>query len=174
MQLNEAFRYSLLHRRIIHTTLLFHRAFPVTNRSWLSCIHNNLWNGSWIVINSSFQSLVIHKITCIHLNAFNIPCPLHIWYITIINIINIYRHDIFLRSNVHMVWGLLPLPIHGICHKQTLTWMSRTYTLDMTNLVGPLQEIAKFAHQLLLWTCCLIPFFIGLLVTFISISNIFS
>ena len=52
--------------------------------------------------------------------------------------------------------------------------MGRTYTLDMTNLVGPWQEIAKFAHQLLLWTCCLIPFFIGLLVTFISINNIFS
>ena len=51
--------------------------------------------------------------------------------------------------------------------------MGRTYTLDMTNLVGPLQEIAKFAHQLLLWTHCLIPFFIGLLVTFLSISNIF-
>ena len=52
--------------------------------------------------------------------------------------------------------------------------MGHTYTLDMTNLVGPLQEIAAFAHQLLLWTCCLIPFFIGLLVTFVSISNIFS
>ena len=51
--------------------------------------------------------------------------------------------------------------------------MGRTYTLDMTNLVGPLQEIAEFAHQLLLWTCCLIPFSRGLLVTFISISNIF-
>ena len=51
--------------------------------------------------------------------------------------------------------------------------MGSTYTLDMTNLVGPLQEIAGFAHQLLLWTCCLIPFFIGLLVTSISISNIF-
>ena len=50
--------------------------------------------------------------------------------------------------------------------------MGRTYTLDMTNLVGPLQEIAEFVHQLLLWTCCIIPFFIGLLVTFISISNI--
>ena len=51
--------------------------------------------------------------------------------------------------------------------------MGRTYTLDMTNLVGPLQEIAKFAHQLLLWTCCLIPFSMGLLVTYVSISNIF-
>ena len=27
--------------------------------------------------------------------------------------------------------------------------MGPTYTLDMTNLVGPLQEIAEFAHQLL-------------------------
>ena len=51
--------------------------------------------------------------------------------------------------------------------------MGRTYTLEMTNLVGPLQEIAKFAHQLLLWTCRLIPFFIGLMITFLSISNIF-
>ena len=51
--------------------------------------------------------------------------------------------------------------------------MGPTYTLDMTNLVGPLQEIAEFVHQLLLWTCCLIPFFIGLLVTPISINNIF-
>ena len=51
--------------------------------------------------------------------------------------------------------------------------MGSTYTLEMTNLVGPLQEIVEFAHQLLLWTCCLIPFFIGLSVTFISIGNIF-
>ena len=52
--------------------------------------------------------------------------------------------------------------------------MGHTYTLDMTNLVGPLQEIAKFAHQLLSWTACLIPFSRGLLVAFINISNIFS
>ena len=64
-----------------------------------------------------------------------------------------------------MVWGLLPVPIHGICHKQTLTCMGLTYTLDMTTLVGPLQEIAEFAHQLLLWTCWLIPFSRGLLDT---------
>ena len=51
--------------------------------------------------------------------------------------------------------------------------MGRTYTLDMTNLVGPLQEFAGFAHQLLSWTCCFIPFSKGLLVTFISFSNIF-
>ena len=51
--------------------------------------------------------------------------------------------------------------------------MGHTHTLDMTNLVGPLQEIAELAHQLLSWTCCLIPFFIGLLVTFLSINNIF-
>ena len=77
MQLNEMFRYSLLHKRIIGTTLLFHREFLEANWSWLSffmhllsCIHNSLWNGSWIVINSSFQPLVIHNITCTHLNAF--------------------------------------------------------------------------------------------------------
>ena len=51
--------------------------------------------------------------------------------------------------------------------------MGHAYTLDMTNLVGPLQEIAAFAHQLLLWTCCLIPFSIGLLITIVSISNTF-
>ena len=51
--------------------------------------------------------------------------------------------------------------------------MGSTYTLGMTNLVGPLQEIAAFAHQILLWTCCLILFFIGLLVTSVSISTIF-
>ena len=51
--------------------------------------------------------------------------------------------------------------------------MGLTYTLVMTNLVGPLQEIAECAHQLLLWTCCLIPFSKGLLVTIVSISNIF-
>ena len=72
--------------------------------------------------------------------------------------INIYRHDTFLYSNIHMVWGLLPLPFHGIHHNQTLTLMGDTYTLGMTNLVGPLQEIAEFAHQLLSWTCCFIPF----------------
>ena len=50
--------------------------------------------------------------------------------------------------------------------------MGPTYTLSMTTWVGPLQDIAASAHQLLPWTCCLNPFFIGLLVTFISISNI--
>ena len=43
--------------------------------------------------------------------------------------------------------------------------MGPTYTLDMTNLVDTLQEIAEFAHQLLSWTCFPTPFFIGLLVT---------
>ena len=68
-----------------------------------------------------------------------------------------YRHDTFLHSHIHMAWGLLPVPIHGICHKQTLTCMGHTHTLTMTTLVGPLQEIVTFAHQLLSWTCCLIP-----------------
>ena len=84
-----------------------------------------------------------------------------------------YRHDTFLHSNIHMVWGRLPGPIHGICHKQTLTCMGHTYTLDMTTLVGPWQEITASAHQLLLWTRCLTPFFIGLPITFLSINNIF-
>ena len=44
-----------------------------------------------------------------------------------------------------------------IFHKQTLTCMGLTYALAMTTLVGLLQEIAEFAHQLLLWTRCLIP-----------------
>ena len=70
MQLNRMFRYSLLHRRIIHTTLLFNRAFLASNWSWLSCIHRNLQNSSRIIINSSFQSSVSLHITCIHLNAF--------------------------------------------------------------------------------------------------------
>ena len=48
---------------------------------------------------------------------------------------------------------------------QTLTCMGPTYTLAMTNLVSPLQEIEEFAHQLLLWTCCLTPLSRGLLVT---------
>ena len=39
----------------------------------------------------------------------------------------------------------------------TLTYMGCTYTIDMTNLVGPLQEIVTFSHQILLWTRCLIP-----------------
>ena len=51
--------------------------------------------------------------------------------------------------------------------------MGLTYTLDMTNWVGPLQELEEFAHQLLLWTFCLIPFSIGLLITIVSISNTF-
>jgi len=192
----------------------------------LSCIHNSSWNGSRIVINSSFQPLVIHNITCTHLNAFMqcithlhlylcnqshtpficirsmhdykihkifsmhihsmLPCidsgilciqhTMHGLTMTTSYRMHYYNqyHDTFLYSNIHMVWGLLPVPIHGICHKQTLTCMGRTYTLNMTNLVGPLQEIAEFAHQLLSWTCCLIPFFIGLLVTFINNSNIFS
>ena len=57
------------------------------------------------------------------------------------NSINIYRHNTFLYSNIHTVWGLLPVPIHGIFHKQILSCMGSTYTLDMTNLVGPLEEI---------------------------------
>ena len=122
----------------------------------------------------------IHKIFLMHIHscylamiqeyyAFNHtmaqPWLTHIGCITIINIINMYMHDTFLHSNIHMVWGLLPGPTHGICHKQTLTYMGLTYTLSMTNLIGPLQEFAASAHQLLLWTRCLIPFFIGLLVS---------
>ena len=38
MQLNEMFRYSLLHKHIICTTLLFDRAFPTANWSWLSSL----------------------------------------------------------------------------------------------------------------------------------------
>ena len=119
MHLNEMFRYSLLHKRIIHTTLLFNRAFLASIWSWLSCVHNNLWNGSWIVINSSFQSLVIHNITCTHLNAFMqyittvAPLPT---FLGLLSSANMYRNDPFLYSNIHMVWGLLPLPLHGICH----------------------------------------------------------
>ena len=52
--------------------------------------------------------------------------------------------------------------------------MGPTYTLDMTNLVGPLQEIAEFAHQLLIMDLLHHPFSRGLLVTFVSINNIFS
>ena len=39
--LNEMFRYSLLHKRIICTPFPFHRAFPATNWSWLpsSCTY---------------------------------------------------------------------------------------------------------------------------------------
>ena len=66
MQLNEVVRYSLLHKCIIHTTLLFNRAFLAANWSWLSCIHSNLWNGFRIVINSSFQLLASPHITCMH------------------------------------------------------------------------------------------------------------
>ena len=52
--------------------------------------------------------------------------------------------------------------------------MGPTYTLDITSLVGPLQEIAEFAHQLLIMDLLPHPFSRGFLVTFISISNIFS
>ena len=63
-----------------------------------------------------------------------------------------YRYDTFLHSNIHMVWGLLPGPIHGICHKQTLTCMGLTYTLSMTNLVGACRRsknlLTKFCYGL--------------------------
>ena len=62
----------------------------------------------------------------------------------------------------------------GIFHKQTLTCMGLTYALAMTTLVGPLQEIVEFAHQLLLWTCCFSPFSGGLLVTIPSASTTYS
>ena len=72
MKFNEMFRYSLLHKHIICTTLFFHRAFPAANWSWLpsSCTYypafiTTLWNGSIIIINSSFQPLVSHNNTCI-------------------------------------------------------------------------------------------------------------
>ena len=116
----------------------------------------------------------VHKIfpMPIHLCylRFNILCMVqpwltHIGCIIIINIINMYRHGTFLHSNIHMVWGLLPGPIHGICHKQTLNCMGHTYTLTMTTLIGPCRRFAEFAHQLLSWTCCLIPFSRGLLIT---------
>ena len=52
--------------------------------------------------------------------------------------------------------------------------MDPTYTLDITSLVSILQEIADFAHQLLIMDLLHHPFPRGLLVTFVSISNIFS
>ena len=52
--------------------------------------------------------------------------------------------------------------------------MGPTYTLGMTNLVGPLQEIVEFSHQLLIMDLLPHPFLRGLLVTFVNISNIFS
>ena len=52
--------------------------------------------------------------------------------------------------------------------------MGPTYTLGMTNLVGPLQEMEEFAHQILFVELLPHPFPRGLLVTFVSISNIFS
>ena len=38
--------------------------YPPLFMHLLSCIHNNSWNGSRIVINSSCQRLVIHNNTC--------------------------------------------------------------------------------------------------------------
>ena len=53
--------------------------------------------------------------------------------------------------------------------------MDPTYTLDITSLVGLLQEIAEFAHQLLILDLLPYPFLHkALLVTFINIINIFS
>ena len=174
MQLNRMFRYSLLHKRIIHTTLLFHRAFLAANWSWLSCIHNNLWNGSWIVINSSFQSLVIHNITCTHLIAFMqyittvAPLPT---FLELLSSANMYKHDTFLYSNIHMVWGLLPLPLHGIVIINS--YLHGSYLHPFHDQFGwSLQRLQNLLTNFLLWTRCLIPFFIGLLVTFIGIGNI--
>ena len=118
MQLNEMFRYSLLHRRIIHTTLLFHRAFLEVKWSWLSCIHNNLWNGSWIVINSSFQSLVIHNITWIHLNA-----PQHCTYTYAIS----HSHPSY--TYIHCITTIFIksfqcLSIHAILHSIYHAWLN--------------------------------------------------
>ena len=39
--------------------------------------------------------------------------------------------------------------------------MGPTYTLDITSLVGPLQEIAEFAHQLLILDLLPYPFLHG-------------
>ena len=52
--------------------------------------------------------------------------------------------------------------------------MDPTYTFDITNLVGILQRIAEFAHQLWLWTGFLIPSSRGFLATFANINNISS
>ena len=53
----------------IMTTLFMHL---------LSCIHNSSWNGSKIIINSSFQPLVIHNDTCtILMHSCNASQHLH-------------------------------------------------------------------------------------------------
>ena len=52
--------------------------------------------------------------------------------------------------------------------------MGPTYTLDITNLVGPLQEIAKFSHQLLILDLLHYPFLHRVALTFVSIRNLFS
>ena len=70
-----------------------------------------------------------------------------------------------------------PVFFQHLCsyHNQTITYMAPMYNLDVTNLVGPLHEIAEFAHQILILDLLPYPFLHkALLVTFINIINIFS
>ena len=138
--LNEMFRYSLLHKHIICTTLLFHRAFLEANWSWLSCIYNNLWNGSWIVINSSFQPLVIHNITCIHLNASQ---HLHLYlcnqsltpFICIHSMHDYKIHKIFLM-HIHSMLPCIDSGILCIQHTMTASYRMHYYNQEHQYLLS--------------------------------------
>ena len=70
---------------------LLYARFELLLMHLLSYILNSLWNGSRIVINSSFQPLVIHNITCtISMHSCNASQHLHPYLC--MHIYNIYSH----------------------------------------------------------------------------------
>ena len=93
--------------------------------------HNSLWNGSWIVINSSFQLLVIHDITCTHLNAFMqhiATLHLHLCnqsltpFICIHSMHNNKIHKIFQCLSIYAILHWVRNTMHS-----TVPWPNRDY-----------------------------------------------
>ena len=76
---------------------------------YITTLHLHLCNQSFtpLIGIHPLHNYKVHKIFPMPIHscylAFNIPCSLHIGCITIINIINMYMHDTFLHSNIHMV-----------------------------------------------------------------------
>ena len=124
------FRYSLLHKRIICTTLPFHRAFLVANRSWLpsSCTYYSTfitasWKDSRIITNSSFQPLVSHNNTCtISMHSRNASQHLHPYLcMHIYNIYSNFSYAFIQCITTRFIKSLNAYPLNA-----TLYWFKNT------------------------------------------------
>ena len=107
----------------------------------LSCIHISYCNGSRIVINSSFQPLVIHNLTCtILMHSCNASQPLHPYlrnqlltpFLCIHSMHNYKIHKIFLM-HTHSMLPCIDSRILFIQHTMHGLTMTTSYRMHYYN-----------------------------------------